>query len=441
MRDVILLLIIPFIIYAALNRPFIGAAMWLWVAMHFPNGWVYGVAGSIRYNLLIVICGFISYILWRDKSRLEVDKLTFLIIAFLIWTFFTSIFTISIPEIVWGEWIEFLKITLLFIFAILVLKTMLHVNVFIWALVLSVGFYGCLEGLKYIASGGGHRIAGVGSHVLSDRNELALAFNMLLPLMVYLIGVSKNTWIKIGLTCAIVLNIVAIVGTYSRGGFVALVIVGGYFWLQSKQKILYSLLIIVALGIGSNYAPSSWTNRMDTIETAQKDSSFLGRVLAWKHSILMANDNIVTGGGFKAGQTSYVWWSYDAAGSFNNIVDTSDKDKVGFKAAHSIYFQVLGDHGYIGLMLFLGIILTAYRKAGRIAKLAKKTHQDKNIVKLCSLLKVSLVAYCAGGAGVSLAYFDMFYAILAMIYVIEYSILPRKQNEFTMSMNKVYGHV
>jgi probable O-glycosylation ligase (exosortase A-associated) len=423
MRDILFILIIPFILYASLHRPFIGAAMWLWVAMHFPNGWVYGFAGNFRYNLIIVVCAFLSYVLWKDKSKMEADQLTFLIVLFLIWTFITSVFTISIPEIVWDDWVKLLKITLLYIFATLVLRTKLHINVYIWALVLSVGFYGCLEGLKYISSGGGHRISGLATHVLSDRNELALAFNMLLPLMVYLIGVSKSKWIKLGLSFAIILNLVAIIGTYSRGGFVALIIVGGYFWLQSKQKFLYSILIIIAISIGSSYAPSSWTKRMDTLETAESDSSFLGRVLAWKQSILMANDNLLTGGGFKAGQTSYIWWSYDAAGSFNDVIDTSRLDKVAFKAAHSIYFQVLGDHGYIGLLLFLGIIITAYRKAGRVAKIAKENHQDENIIKLCSLVKVSLVAYCAGGAGVSLAYFDMFYAILAIVFVIEHRLI------------------
>ncbi len=423
MRDIVFLLIIPFILYASLKRPFIGAAMWLWVAMHFPNGWVYGFAGNFRYNLIIVVCAFISYIKWKEKEKLEVDKLTFLIVLFLVWTLITSIFTLSIPEIVWGEWVEFLKITLLYIFAILVLRTQLHLNVFIWALVFSIGFYGCLEGLKYISSGGGHRISGLSSHVLSDRNELALALNMMLPLIVYLMGISKQQWIKFALMCAVFLNIVAIIGTYSRGGFVALMVVGGYFWLQSKRKFFYATLIVIALVFASNYVPTSWTSRMDTIETAQEDSSFLGRVIAWKHAILMASDNPVTGGGFKAGQTPYVWWGYDAAGSFNDVVDTSRMGEVAFKAAHSIYFQVLGDHGYIGLLIYLSIIVTAYRKAGKVAKEARKTNQDKSIINLSGLLKVSLVAYCAGGAGVSLAYFDMFYAIIAMIFVIDHRLL------------------
>ncbi len=423
MRDIFFVLIFPLILYAVFKRPFIGAAMWLWVAMFFPNGWVYGFAASFRYNLIIVVCAVISYLCWKDKEKNEHDLLTFLILFFLLWTLLTSIFTLSIPEIVWSEWVEFLKITLLFVFTITVVRTQLHLNVLIWALVLSIGFYGCLEGLKYIVSGGGHRIAGLRGHILGDRNELALAFNMLLPLLAYLIHISKMKIIKFGLFCAVVLTIVAIIGTYSRGGTVALIIVGGYFWLQSKHKILYTVMLVISLSIASNFIPSSWTNRMDTLETAQQDSSFLGRVLAWKQAVLMANDNPFTGGGFKAGQTSYLWWSYNGAGSFNDIVDTSQMHEVTFKAAHSIYFQVLGDHGYIGLFIFLAIIFTAYFKMGKNIKLAKKYDSDESLVLLCKYLKVSLIAYCAGGAGVSLAYFDMLYALLAMTVVIEHKII------------------
>jgi probable O-glycosylation ligase (exosortase A-associated) len=423
MRDVFFVLVFPLILYAVFKRPFIGAAMWLWVAMFFPNGWVYGFAGSFRYNFIIVVCAVISYIFWNDKEKNEKDTLTFLILLFLLWTFITSIFTLSISEIVWSEWIEFLKITLLFVFTVIVVRTQLHLNVLIWALVLSIGFYGCLEGLKYIVSGGAHRISGLQGHILGDRNELALAFNMLLPLLAYLITITKLKVVKFGLFCTVVLTIVAIIGTYSRGGTLALIIVGGYFWLQSKHKLFYTIILVISLTIASNYIPSSWSNRMDTLETAQQDSSFLGRVLAWKQAVLMANDNPFTGGGFKAGQTEYLWWSYNGAHSFNDIVDTSHMDKVKLKAAHSIYFQVLGDHGFVGLLIFLSIIITAYTKMGKNIKLAKKYNSDKNIILLCKYLKVSLIAYCAGGAGVSLAYFDMLYVLLAMTVVIEHKVI------------------
>ena len=426
MRDLVFVLAFLFILYATFKRPFIGAAMWLWVAMHFPNGWVYGFAGDFRYNLIIVLSALFSYFIWKHKPKIKPDGLNFLIGLFLIWATVTSAFTISIPEIVWSEWVKFLKITLLYFFTVAVLRSKLHVDLIIWALALSIGFYGCLEGIKYLASGGGHRIAGLSGHVLGDRNELALAFNMMLPLLAYLSGITKNKWIKLALAGAVVLNIIAILGTYSRGGLIALFIVGGYFWWQSKRRFLYAFLAILVLSVSVEFLPSSWHERMDTIENADKDLSFLGRVLAWKHAVLVANDNIITGGGFKASQVSYIWRSYDAAGNFNFIIETGHLSHIGFKAAHSIYFQVLGEHGYIGLLIFLGILLTAFRKANAIIKRAKETNQDKETVTLCRLLKVSLLAYCAGGAGVSLAYFDMLYALLAIMYVIDHRILPQK---------------
>ncbi len=426
MRDIFFLFIFPLIIYAVLRKPFIGAAMWLWVAMHFPNGWVYSFATSFRYNMIIVLCAAISYIKWKEKEPFKGDGLTFLIFIFLLWTTVTSFYTISIPDFVWAQWLEFLKISLFYFFSIMVIRTRLHMNVLIWALVLSVGFYGCLEGLKYISSGGAHRIRGLASHVLGDRNELALAFNMMLPLLVYLAGISKYKFIRLGLYAAVVLNVIAIIGTFSRGGTIALVIIGAYFWFQSKHKLVYTLLLVIGLSFSSSLLSPEWEGRMNTIETVKTDASFLGRVLAWKQAVLMANDNIITGGGFKAGQVSFIWHSYDAAGSYNEIIDTSHMGGIGYKAAHSIYFQVLGDHGYIGLFIFLMILLVAFNKTGKIVKLAISTEQSESIISLTKMLRVSLVAYCAGGAGVSLAYFDMLYALLALIFALEQLLIKDK---------------
>ena len=436
MRDLFLLIMMALIFFAALRKPFVGAAMWLWVAMHFPKGWVYGFAGSIRYNLIIVVLAFSSYIFGKEKKEgLKPDVLLTLILLFLFWTAITSVFTISLPDVVWAEWIEFLKITLLFIFCILALKKELHINVLIWALVFSIGFYGALEGLKFIASGGGHRIHGKIGHVLGDRNELALSFNMLLPLLYYMATINKSKILKFGFNCVVVLSVVAIIGTHSRGGLVALIVVGGYFWWQSNRKILYAVLITLTVSFGSQYLSDDWVNRMNTIETATEDNSFLGRVLAWKTAVLIANDNPVTGGGFKSGQLSTVWWGYSGYAYFNDLVDTSHMGEVSYKAAHSIYFQVLGDHGYIGFFIYALLIFAAYRKAGKLVKYLHTAGENENMLLLCKMIKVSIVAYCAGGAAVSLAYFDMLYALFAILYVIEHRVLKIRKRPLKVFAN------
>lgn len=97
--------------------------------------------------------------------------------------------------------------------------------------------------------------------------------------------------------------------------------------------------------------------------------------------------------------------------------------------AHSIYFQVLGDHGYIGFFIFAFLIFGAYRKASKLVKHLSTTGENENMLLLCKMIKVSIVAYCAGGAAVSLAYFDMLYALFAILYVIEHRVLKLEKRQ------------
>jgi probable O-glycosylation ligase (exosortase A-associated) len=164
--------------------------------------------------------------------------------------------------------------------------------------------------------------------------------------------------------------------------------------------------------------PESWHQRMASIEHAGDDASFLGRVMAWKGAILIALDNF-TGGGFKAGQTNYVWFLYDPQYSLNWLIDTSDVTITTAKAAHSIYFQVLGDHGFLGLFLFLMMLYTGFSKARRLNKALHKSKSHSPMAKLSSMIQLSLVTYMVAGAAVSLAYFDLLYMIFALIFAME----------------------
>ena len=133
-------------------------------------------------------------------------------------------------------------------------------------------------------------------------------------------------------------------------------------------------------------------------------------------AILMAMDNF-TGGGFKAGQMNAIWFQYDPQHNLNWLFDTSTVYFDGAKAAHSIYFQVLGDHGFIGLFLFLLIIYLAFSQAKQVAKMLKENPISPSMVKLSSMIRVCLFAYVVSGAAVSLAYFDLLFALFAISHV------------------------
>jgi probable O-glycosylation ligase (exosortase A-associated) len=165
---------------------------------------------------------------------------------------------------------------------------------------------------------------------------------------------------------------------------------------------------------------------MDTIANAEGDASFMGRVIAWKLSFILAAQNPLLGGGFKAVEYFPVWLDLSRDFSQYSFFYSGDvlPDTHRGHAAHSIYFQVLGDHGFVGLILFVSILLLSFFKAGKIAKKVREVNGPEWLISLATMLRLSIFTYAVGGAALSFAYFDMIYAIYALVIVLEYRFLP-----------------
>jgi probable O-glycosylation ligase (exosortase A-associated) len=417
-----MLAVLPILLYGALKRPFIAVSLWLWVSMFNPSGWVYGAAASnIRFNLIFAFITIVSILLNRGKikTKNEINLLTFFVTVFLLWTVITTLNTIGDPEIAWEYWERFFKVTMLYYCAIFLLSKKLHVDFFIWMLIASVGFYAFEESLKFVVSFGKHHIRGMNDHVLGDNNSLALAIDMCIPLVIYIIGQTKSKifrWILAGLVFSMIL---CVIGTYSRGGMLGLIVIAFIYFKQSERKIITLFTIsAVALLILSNFTTEQWSTRMDTISKASKDSSFMGRVAAWKVSTLIAIDNPITGGGIKSLENFPIWLKYVDQIDRINFIETPAPDYDRAHAAHSIYFQALGDQGFIGLFLVVSLLLSAYLKTSKLERQAIELNQDWRI-SLSKMLKISITVYAIVGGALSMVYFDLIFAIYAMVRVLE----------------------
>jgi probable O-glycosylation ligase (exosortase A-associated) len=146
--------------------------------------------------------------------------------------------------------------------------------------------------------------------------------------------------------------------------------------------------------------PDAWWDRMGTISSYQQDESARGRINAW-HVAWHTAKNHFFGGGMSY-QYSILFSKY---GPYETIV----------RAAHSIYFQVLGNHGFVGLFFFLMIWISAFRVAGKLQKLARDIPQAAWAVDLGAMVQVSLWGYLVGGTFLSLQYFDFPYYLVVMI--------------------------
>ncbi|MGR5237543.1 putative O-glycosylation ligase, exosortase A system-associated [Vibrio alfacsensis] len=410
MRDLFFITFFLVMLPIALRKPFVSVSIWLWSGLFVPIYWLYGFAESIPYNVIFAAVTVLSYLASRNRPEFKLDSLFLFISLFFLHTTLTTFTTIVNPDITWIAWENFFKVFLLFVFICLIVREKVHFELMIWVLVLSVGFYALVEGLKFVATGGGHNIHGPRGHLMADNNHLALAILMVIPLIAYLICETSDKWLRVGLIGILGICVFAVLGTKSRGGFLGLLVVSAYFWSKSNRKMLSAALITLVCIVAASLVSDRWLSRMDTIKTAKEDSSFMARVVSWKIHTLMAIERPLLGGGFKAPQHGHIWRALALDIDKLDAIPTPPPENKSW-AAHSIYFQVLGDHGFVGLFLFLLVICLAFLKLSSIEKYFGQSWQSK----LAKMMKVSLVAYCVAGAALSMAYFELFYALLAMI--------------------------
>lgn len=428
MRDLVILAVLPFLVYAMCKRPFIGLGLWIWTALFFPNGWLYGAASVIRYNLLFAGITVVGYFALKNKPKFKLTGTGALILLFFAWTTASTLMGIGNPERAWDFWNRFLKVFVLFLFVLAIIENKLHIDFFLWCLVLSVGFFADLEALKYLGSGGGHMIEGMTGHVLGDRNELSISFVMLLPICAYLLQEfrQRSKILSLALIGTTALLVIAVIGTQSRGGFIVLIALGIYFYIKSEKKGLLTVLLVIAVLGMAQLVTDEWVTRIQSVNAADKDASFMGRVVAWKLSFIMATHHPLFGGGYKALETFPVWSAlsqeFNSFPWFYTADATPDPDKV--HAAHSVYFQVIGDHGFGGLVIYLSFLVATFRKARKIVRVARQHAVPDWIPRLATTLQLTMFAFCLGGASLSFAYFDMTFAVIGLLIVLESRILP-----------------
>jgi probable O-glycosylation ligase (exosortase A-associated) len=238
---------------------------------------------------------------------------------------------------------------------------------------------------------------------IGGNNELALALVMTIPLMRYLHLQTKNAMVKMGLAGAMLLTSLAAIGSQSRGALVAMALMGSIFWFKSRKKFATGLLIVIATLIVVSVMPDQWYARMNTIETYDQDESALGRINAWWAAWNLANARFF-GGGFETWQ----WGMFQLYGP----------DPENVRAPHSIYFQVLGEHGWIGLIFFLTLLALTWMKCSAVIRLAKKRSDIDWARDLAAMVQVSLVGYMSAGAFLGLANFDFFYHLIVVAVVV-----------------------
>jgi len=405
MRDLLLTALILGAIPFVLRNPFYGLLLWIWLGIMNPHRLTYGFAYHQPWAQLVAIVLFLG-ILFNLKKLYTFPKnsVTVTMICFSLWLAVSPFFSFH-PEYEFALWSRAFKIQIMVLVGFLVVQERRQLNLLTAALALSVGFYGIKGGLFTIASGGSFRVWGPEGSFIFDNNTLALAVIMVIPLFRYLQIEYDNKWIKRGCVLAMLLCMASALGSQSRGALLAIASMIFFLWAKSPGKGKLAVLLLLATPALILMMPDSWFDRMSTISNYQEDASANGRINAWWTAWNLAVDRFPIGAGF---------YMYEP-----DVFNRYAPNPLAIHAAHSIYFQVLGEHGFVGLALFLLIFLLAWRSGGRVIKLAKKQANLAWAGNLAAMSQVCLVGYAIGGAFLSLTYFDLPYYIVLILVVLE----------------------
>lgn len=415
MRDLAFIVFFVSMLPAVFKRAATGVMLWIWVALVSPNAYVYSFARGISFNKFAAIATLIALLFDKTKRKPYFDAHVVLLILFFIQLSISYFFAISAEARNDEIYDRVSKIFTLALVLVSLISTRLGIHGIVLAICLGLGIHGTLEGLRYMATAGGHKIEPPAN--FGDNNYFAVALMMLAPLLWYLSAYSKQQIVRISTRLAVGVNIAAVVGSGSRGAMAGLASVVLVLILQSKNKIPVLLAVCLIGGAGLSLTTDEWRTRMGTINTAEQDGSFMGRVAAWKMNTVIAFDRPLTGGGFGVSVDPRVHDAYRSRfNSFSFFMDTGTLG--GALEAHSIYFQALGDTGFIGLGLFLGLLVTAYANIRAINRMAKGRPELAWASDLATWMRLGLIAYSVSGALLSLTYFETYYVYITLISVL-----------------------
>ena len=397
MRDILIAVVvfgsIPFI----LRRPWLGIILWTWIGFMNPHRLGWGFMYDMAVGMLAALLTLVALLVSREPKRIPWTRESILLAAFVLWMTTTTFFAMY-PADAWYQWEKVVKIQLMIFVAMMLITNRERLHALVWTIAVSIGFYGVKGGYFTIVHGGVHRVYGPSGSFIEGNNEMGLALAMTIPLMYYLYRESKRKYVRWGLMAAMMLTALAAFGTHSRGALLGMAAMGVMLWWKSRQKFFMAFVVLAGASMIFLFMPQEWFDRMVTIKSYEQDGSAVGRLHAWAYGLSMAQSRFFGGG-------------------FESFTSTD---------AHSIYFEVLGEHGFVGLGLFLAIGVFSWMAATRIRRAAEKMPDMDWMATLARMVQVSMVAYATAGAFLGMAYYDFAYNLVLIIVVCETILAARK---------------
>lgn len=396
MRDILVLIVVAATIPLAFYRPFYGLLGFSWLAYMRPQDLAWGLAASFPLSKIVALAIWVSLILRGNLNVFRRTPVTLAMLGLWVWLL-VSVLAAQHRDVALEKFTDISKVFLIAFLTVVLVTDKKRFKISMAVIGVSLGLLGLKFGLFGVLRGGVHFTRGVGG-MIGDNNDFALALNMSLPFLVFLATSLDSRWVRWAAGVMIPLTVLTILFTQSRGGFLALAAVTLYLVLRSKQRFVAVAVVALVALVGSQFVPESFYERIGSIVNYQEDSSAMGRLNAWQASVHMANDYPVFGVGLD---------------NFMYLFRYYAPDPEQARVAHNTYLQILAEAGYVGLLLYLGLLGTSFWTFESVRRRASRHDMDW-AVSGSTYLMGSLVAFVVGGVFLNRAHFDLTYHVMIL---------------------------
>jgi len=423
MRDFIIVGIILGAAPACLFNPFFGVLMWSWIAYMNPHRFTWGFAYNFPVALVIAIPTLAGTLFTRQTNRRFVTREFALLLTFWVWMCITFYHASQTPVLsdhqidAQADLVIISKVLLMTFLTILLTTTKERLRYLILVTALSFGVLAIKGGIFGLASGGHYRVFGPPDSFIGDNNDFGLAMNMALPMLFFLGRDEKNKTLRMVLRFATLLGVVAILLTYSRGALIGLGVVLAAIAVKTRHKMLagFSLALLALMVV--SFAPPAWSDRMGNLFAGNLDQSAEQRLASWGFAWNLAKEFPITGGGVETFTPQL----------FSRYSTTEMPGGFASSGPHSIYFQVLGEQGFVGLGLFLALLMSCWFSLRKLRRLSRKQPVLEWMEPYTHMFEIGLLGFMVSGAFLGRAYFDLFFQLVATTVILR--VLCRQEIE------------
>jgi putative inorganic carbon (hco3(-)) transporter len=438
MRDLFFVGYLGLLLLFAFKRPFLFTLVYAYVDIIAPQRLSYFLLNSIPLSLILFGLALAGFLLSDDKKDVRISPRWCLLVLLLVYCGATHYSIAVEPVAAQEKWDWVWKALVFAIFLPLTLRTRLRIEALALMLVLGASALIVTGGLKTVAGGGGYGVMVLLVDIdsgLYESSIISCVSIAIIPLILWLAKhgtIFKPDWrVQIYSAALIFACLLIPIGVHARTGLVCAVALAILMLRTAKRRMLYIIGAITVGLVTVPFLPSAFSERMGTIKNYEADQSASTRIAVWQWTWEFAKTHPF-GGGFNAyvqNKIRYKMPVVDDNGLDTGEVRASEVVDEG-RAYHSSFFEMLGEQGYPGLIIWLLIHVGGVWRMEAIMRIYKKRNREDElwVIPLARALQSAQIIYLVGSLFVGIAFQPFVYMLVAMQISLD-TYLSRRRKE------------